>query len=74
MADYFRLLTGETAEEYPTAGDPGKTMVSLKRIDARTIQETDAREGKVTDVIVSKVSADGKTMTSSTTTIFTAPN
>jgi hypothetical protein len=37
-------------------------MVSLKRIDARTIQETDTRDGKVTDVIVYKVSADGKTM------------
>ena len=36
--------------------------VSLKRIDARTIQETDTREGKVTDLVVSKVSADGKTM------------
>jgi hypothetical protein len=49
-------------KEYLTAGDPGKTMVSLKRIDARTIQETDTREGKVTDLIVYKVSADGKTM------------
>jgi hypothetical protein len=61
-------LTGQSfdakfdGKEYPTAGDPGKTMVSLKRIDARTIQETDTREGKVTDVVVSKVSADGKTM------------
>lgn len=49
-------------KEYPTAGDPGKTMVSLKRIDVRTIQETDTRDGKVTDVFVYKVSADGKTM------------
>lgn len=45
-----------------TEGDPGKTMVSLKRIDERTIQETDSRQGKVTDVIVSKVSQDGKSM------------
>jgi hypothetical protein len=49
-------------KEYAMAGDPGKTMVSLKRIDARTIQETDTRDGKVTDVSVSKVSNDGKTM------------
>jgi hypothetical protein len=49
-------------KDYLTAGDPGKTMVTLKRIDARTIQETDTRDGKVTDVVVSKVSADGKTM------------
>jgi hypothetical protein len=45
-----------------TAGDPGKTMAALKLIDAHTIQETDTRQGKVTDVVISKVSADGKTM------------
>jgi hypothetical protein len=36
--------------------------VSLKRIDANTIEETDRRGGKVTDVIRSTVSADGKSM------------
>jgi hypothetical protein len=45
-----------------TEGDTGKTMVSLKRIDPQTIQETDSRGGKVTDVFTDKVSADGKTM------------
>jgi len=45
-----------------TAGDPGKTLVSLKRIDERAIQETDTRQGKVTDVFVYKISADGKSM------------
>jgi hypothetical protein len=50
-------------KEVLTAGDIGKTMVSLKRINSRTIQETDSRDGKVTDVSVSKVSADGKSMT-----------
>jgi hypothetical protein len=47
-------------KEYLTAGDPGKTMVSLKRIDAHTIQETDSRQGKVTDVIRFKLSDDGR--------------
>jgi|ERR1700733_2787264 hypothetical protein len=49
-------------KEYLTAGDPGKTMVSLKRIDARTIEETDSRQDKVTDVVRSTVSTDGKSM------------
>jgi hypothetical protein len=49
-------------KEYPTLNDPGNTMVSLKRIDANTIEETDRRGGKVTDVIRSTVSADGKTL------------
>jgi hypothetical protein len=37
-------------------------MVSLKRIDANTIEETDRRAGKVTDIIRSTVSADGKSV------------
>jgi hypothetical protein len=49
-------------KDYPMAGDPGKTMVALKRVDAKTIQETDSRGGKVTDIYLYKVSADGKSM------------
>jgi hypothetical protein len=49
-------------KQYLTAGDPGKTMVSLKRINARTIEETDSRQDKVTDIVRSTVSTDGKSM------------
>ena len=49
-------------KEYPVMNDPGKTTVSLKRIDANTVEETDRRGGKITDVYVDKVSADGKSM------------
>jgi hypothetical protein len=49
-------------KEYLTKNDPGNTTVSLKRIDANTIEETDRRAGKVTDVIRSTVSADGKSL------------
>jgi hypothetical protein len=45
-----------------TANDPGKTMVSLKRISDRVIEETDTRGGQVTDVIRLTVSDDGKSM------------
>jgi hypothetical protein len=62
-----------------TQGDPGKTMVALKRIDSHTIEETDSRVGKVTDIIITKISGDGKTMHVSdkdplhgTTTTYTA--
>jgi hypothetical protein len=48
--------------DYPIAGDPGKTVVSLKRVGSDTIEETDKRGGKVTDIIRSTVSADGKTL------------
>jgi hypothetical protein len=49
-------------KEYLTAGDPGKTMISLKHLGPRAIQETDQRNGKVTDIITMEVSADGQTM------------
>ena len=49
-------------KEYPTVGDPGKTMVTLKKISDTQIEETDRREGKVFDVIVYSVAADGKTI------------
>lgn len=46
-----------------TANDPGKTWVSLKKISNDTVEETDSRDGEVTDVIRMTVSADGKTLT-----------
>jgi hypothetical protein len=50
-------------KKYLIANDPGKTWVSLKRISNDSVEETDSRNGKVTDVIRSTVSADGRTMT-----------
>lgn len=49
-------------KEVPMSGDPGNTMISLKRIDANTIEETDKRKGKVVGVTKMTVSSDGKTM------------
>ena len=33
----------------PIVGDTANTMASIKRIDARTIEETDTRDGKIVD-------------------------
>jgi hypothetical protein len=49
-------------KEYPVAGDPGHTTVTLKRLSASVVEETDHRQGKVTDVIHLATAADGKTM------------
>jgi hypothetical protein len=49
-------------KKYLTENDPGKTWVSLKKISNDTVEETDSRDGKVTDVVRMTVSADGKTM------------
>jgi hypothetical protein len=50
-------------KEYPTAGDPGKTMVTLKKISDTQIEETDRRGGKVFDIVLWTVAADGKSIT-----------
>jgi len=49
-------------KEYPVLGDPGKTMVTLKKVSDTQIEETDRRRGKVFDVVVWTVAADGKTI------------
>ena len=49
--------------ETPFKGDLGGTIVSVKRIDENTIEETDKRDGKIVEVTRFAVSADAKTMT-----------
>jgi hypothetical protein len=49
-------------KDYALSGDPGKTMMSFKKVDDKTIEETDKRLGKVTDKIRYTLSADGKTV------------
>jgi hypothetical protein len=68
-ADHFSMhANGQSysakfdGKDYPVEGDPGHTMVSLKRIDASTVIETDKRGGKVTDEIRLAASKDGKTV------------
>lgn len=46
--------------DYPVKNSYGYNAVSLKRIDANTIEETDKRDGKVTDV--SRITVSGKTL------------
>lgn len=49
-------------KEYPINGDPGQTMVMLKRVGNDTIEETDKRDGKIVGVFRMTVSKDGKTI------------
>ena len=44
-------------------GSRDETVVSVKRIDDRTIQQTDKRNGKVVEVTTFVISADGRTLT-----------
>ena len=68
--DHFRMHANGRAttpefdgKEYPVEGDPGHTRVTVKRIDANTIEEIDHLQGKVADEIRLATSADGKSMT-----------
>ena len=49
--------------DYPVHGAYGYDAVSLKKINAHTFEETDKRDGTVTDVSTMTISANGKTMT-----------
>jgi len=46
----------------PVTGDIGHTMVSLKRINANTIEETDQRDGKIVGINRMTVAPDGKSI------------
>jgi hypothetical protein len=60
--------TGESYEakfdgkDYPVKGDRGGSVVSLKRIDERTIEETTKRDNKVVGVARMTLSPDGQTL------------
>ena len=49
-------------KDYPFKGDPGVTSVSLKKIDANTVEETDKRDGRIISVSRITILPDGKTM------------
>jgi hypothetical protein len=62
-----RVVTEYTAAfdgtDYPLKGSPVANTVSLKRIDARTTERIDKKDGQVMLVYRRVVAPDGKTMT-----------
>ena len=50
-------------KDYPVTGDPTADTRSYKKIDARTLEFTNKKDGKVTLSGRGEVSADGKTRT-----------
>jgi hypothetical protein len=67
-ADGKRTTSTYTAnfdgKDYPLSGSAlGADKVSLKRIDARTTERTDKKDGKLIQTLSRVVSQDGKTMT-----------
>lgn len=62
----FSNMTGQSytvkynGGDVPIKGDPGNTMVSLKKLGANSLEETDKRDGKV--VSVTKMTVQGSKM------------
>src|SRR5437773_11596332 len=60
------LTTESTAaddgKDYPMKGSPTVDMVSVIRIDPRTVERRDKKNGQVVATLRATVSADGKTM------------
>jgi hypothetical protein len=54
-------------KDYPVTGNPNADTVSLKRIDARTVDVINKKDGKPTLTNRRVLSADGKTLTVTTT-------
>jgi molecular chaperone DnaK (HSP70) len=48
--------------KYPVHGDPANTMVSVKRLNDRTVEETNHRQGRVTNEVRLAAAGDGKTI------------
>jgi hypothetical protein len=55
------------SKDVPVKGGVGYDTLSLKRIDANTVETTRKNAGKVVQTLRSVVSADGKTRTTTTT-------
>jgi hypothetical protein len=51
-------------KDYPATGIANADTVSVKRIDANTVETTQKKDGKVVMTVTTKVSADGKSRTS----------
>ena len=54
-------------KDYPITGTAHADTVSLKRIDARTIERTDKKQGRVVETSTTVYSEDGKTSTTTGT-------
>jgi len=54
-------------KDYPIAEDPTRDTVAMKKIDDYTMEETNKKGGKVTTIVRTVYSRDGKSRTATTT-------
>ena len=63
---HWEYTANHDGKDYPMTGNTDGDMISLKRINANSVETTYKLKGKATVVNVRTVSADGKTMTVTT--------
>ena len=63
----WSYTANEDGKDYPMTGNPDADTIALKRIDPRTVETVNKKAGKVTTTNRRTVSADGKTLTVTTT-------
>jgi hypothetical protein len=63
---HWEYTATHDGKDHPMTGNPDADMISLKRINANSVETTYKLKGKATVVNVRTVSADGKTMTVTT--------
>ena len=56
-------VAADDGKDYPMKGSPTVDTVSVIRIDDRTVERRDKKEGKVVATLRATVSPDGKTLT-----------
>jgi hypothetical protein len=66
-AQHWDMTAQYDGKDYPVTGNPNADMISAKRIDDRTGESTFKKGGQVTAVNMRKLSADGKTLTITST-------
>lgn len=62
----WEYTANHDGKDYPVISNPDADTISLKRVDARTVETSNKKAGKPTLTNVRTVAADGKTMTVTT--------
>lgn len=66
-AQHWEMTAHYDGKDYPVTGNPAADMISMKKVDAVTGESTFKKDGKVMATNVRKISADGKTLTVTST-------
>jgi hypothetical protein len=66
-AQHWEMTAQYDGKDYPVKGNPNADTISMKKIDDATGESTFKKAGKVTATNVRKLSADGKTLTVTST-------